>query len=79
MWLRSWQVLNIRSSIKVAEDFVSPEHVGRCLQELLGGIEKPVDWRAAQTLPRHVAEPDARLLVGETLDAVHTVGAGEAR
>ena len=26
------QVLNIRSSIKVAEDFVSPEHVRRCLR-----------------------------------------------
>ena len=26
------QVCNLRSSIKVAEDFVSPEHVGRCLQ-----------------------------------------------
>ena len=26
------QVLNIRSSIKVAEDFVSPEHIGRCLE-----------------------------------------------
>ena len=25
------QVLNIRSSIKVAEDFVSPEHIERCL------------------------------------------------
>ena len=24
-------MLNIRSSIKVAEDFVSPEHVNRCL------------------------------------------------
>ena len=26
------QVLNIRSSIKVAEDFVSPEHFDRCLE-----------------------------------------------
>ena len=26
------QVLNIRSSIKVAEDFVSPEHIGRSLE-----------------------------------------------
>ena len=26
------QVLNIRSSIKVAEDFVSPEHIRRCLR-----------------------------------------------
>ena len=25
-------MLNIRSSIKVAEDFVSPEHIGRCLE-----------------------------------------------
>ena len=26
------QVYNLRSSIKVAEDFVSPEHVERCLE-----------------------------------------------
>ena len=32
MRLTSWQVLNIRSSIKVAEDFVSPEHISRCLE-----------------------------------------------
>lgn len=25
------QVYNLRSSIKVAEDFVSPENIGRCL------------------------------------------------
>ena len=26
------QVLNFRSCIKVAQDFVSPEHIGRCLE-----------------------------------------------
>ena len=25
-------MFNIRSSVKVAEDFVSPEHIGRCLE-----------------------------------------------
>ena len=66
--------------LPVTSDVISDVLTGvDLIKELLGGIEKPVDWRAAQTLPRHVAEPDARLLVGETLDAVHTVGAGEAR
>ena len=51
------QVYNIRSSIKVAEDFVSPEHVGRC-------IELTEQFRR---LPREHQRADDRLGVKDIL------------
>ena len=46
---------------------------------LLCRVEEPIHRRGAQPFPRHVAQPDARLPLGETLDAVHAGGPGETR
>ena len=62
------QVLNLRSSIKVAEDFVSPEHIGRCLElteqfrALPRGHRRQARPRAPQPARTRAAATDRRRL-----------------